>query len=199
MSINTANAMIARSVTQHTKKPPPPKKKKPLFAGKCPLPSSPDNIKLAIRPPGQLPKYRTEEALRLKCDEYFVWCDAKQETYSVPELSMFLGFISRQALFAMLKRRKYVNTITQALSRIEIQRSKMLINPDNRNSRGSIFDLQNNFGWRDRQDINVSGTVDTRMAVIPVFPSLDDWQKAWDRQVKQASKIPELPANGEIK
>jgi len=186
-------------MSTNQRKPTPVKKNKPLFAGKAGKPPSSSISAFISKTPGKPPKYRTEEALKLKCDEYFEWCDAKQEYYSVPELALFLGFVTRQALFEMLKRHRFNYTINQALRRIEIQRSKMLINPDNRNSRGSIFDLQNNFGWRDKQEINLTGQIDARMAVIPVFATVEDWQKAWDRQVKQAPKIPELPAEGEGK
>ena len=182
-------------------KPSPARRRTKIpFAGKTAPPPPMSTILPPMRNPvGKPPRYKTEEALFAKCEEYFCLCDEKKRFYTVVALALYLGFTGRMALFAMLKRRKYVATIRQMLSKIEAQRSEMLINPDNRNSRGSIFDLQNNFGWRDRQDINVSGTVDTRMAVIPVFSSLDDWQKAWDRQLKQAPKIPEIAADSESK
>lgn len=108
-------------------------------------------------PGGRPPKYKTADELQVKCDEYFADCDSREKPYTVPGLAYFLGFISRAAIYELSKVKKFADTITRARLRIELQRNEQML--EAKNSRGHQFDLQNNFGWRDSQKIEHSGSV----------------------------------------
>ncbi|MFH0811938.1 MAG: hypothetical protein V2A69_03755 [Pseudomonadota bacterium] len=81
-------------------------------------------------------------------------------------------------------RRSAMKTLNGAMTgktllRIESQRNKMLIERA-KSVAGCIFDLQNNFHWADKQEIEHSGEVDGLFTVVPAFSSIQDWQKSWE-------------------
>jgi hypothetical protein len=98
------------------------------------------------------------------CQLYFDDADAKGFPYTVPDLALFLGFSGRQALYdyehVNKNKHDYAYTIKRAKSRIEAQRVRSLIEGKGHPA-GRIFDLKNNFGYKDKQDIetNVTGGI----------------------------------------
>lgn len=105
--------------------------------------------------------YKTEEAELLadKCNQYFDYCDDKGSPYSVPGLAYYLGFDSRNSVARLAKKEEFRTIIKRAKLRIEIQRNEQLIS-DKGSSRGKEFDLTNNFGWKNVQNIEHGGKVD---------------------------------------
>ena len=52
------------------------------------------------------------------------------------------------------KKKRYTHTIARAKLRIECQRNSALVNAESKNVNGMKFDLQNNFGWKEVQEID---------------------------------------------
>ena len=104
-------------------------------------------------PGGRPPKYKTPDQLKHAIQKYFRRADKQEKPYTIPGLALFLGFISRQSIIDYEKRDKeYSFPIKKARTRIEAQRNEMLLDAKG-NPAGKIFDLKNNFGWKDVQTV----------------------------------------------
>jgi hypothetical protein len=122
-------------------------------------------------PAGRPLTYQTVEQLQAKIDEYFnsrktplldgkgrpcldenenvIMVDAKPCT--VTGLALFLGFSGRQALLNYQGREEFMDAVTRAKSRIEEYAEERLYDKDGCN--GAKFNLTNNFGWVERQEV----------------------------------------------
>lgn len=129
---------------------------------------------------GRPPMYNTAEEMQEIIDSYFEECkgdflrddDGKicRDKYGVPiiinqkpptitGLALALGFTSRQALLNYQEKEEFVDTVTRAKSRVECYAEERLFDKEGTN--GAKFSLANNFnGWKERQDINVSGKLE---------------------------------------
>lgn len=119
------------------------------------------------------PKYRTAEDMQCDIDLYFAACNAREDqnpdyfdtlegaqkdksirvrdTYpSICGLAGFLG-MSRQALLDYEKKDEFLDTVKAAKQRVEAVLEQRLYF---QSPTGAIFNLKNNFGWKDQQDIN---------------------------------------------
>ena len=67
----------------------------------------------------------------------------------------------------MKKKKRFTHTITRALGRIEQERALMLLDSERKNTRGIEFDLKNNFGWKEKTEIEHSGNINTKVIVLP--------------------------------
>lgn len=125
---------------------------------------------------GRPPKYNTPEEMQEIIDLYFDVCKANETEYQfeIPEkhlslvsswggpviptvagLSLALG-MSRQALLDYEKKDEFLDTVKRAKQRIEAYIEQRLFG---NNVTGVIFNLKNNFGWRDKQDVEHSGGI----------------------------------------
>lgn len=95
----------------------------------------------------------TLEDLERMIDEYFAWADYKDYPYTVADLCLYLGLWTTSGLityegysdahYAAIKMAKLV---------IEAQRTRELLRLKT-TPVGHIFELKNNFGWRDTVDV----------------------------------------------
>lgn len=92
------------------------------------------------------------EAFSKAVDEYF---NDKEITHTWTGLAIHLGFESRQSLEDYKQKPEFAYPIKKALLKIEQIYEKALFS---KNAAGPIFALKN-FGWKDKQDIQVSGTL----------------------------------------
>ncbi len=117
--------------------------------------------------PGRNPKYDNEDDLKDAIDKYFKKCDARTRTildkngnvfeapdpepYTVMGLCLTLG-IDRDTLNNYSKEDLFFGTIKEAKSRVaqDIERRLM----ETKNQAGAMFNLKNNFGWNDRQELD---------------------------------------------
>ena len=106
-------------------------------------------------PVGRPRTYRTPEEMQPKIDDYFATCDLLGEIYSVVGLALHLGFEHRQAIpeYAQYYP-EFTDTLARARSRIEKQQLNYISHPDTKNANGIKFNLTNNFGYRERQEID---------------------------------------------
>lgn len=98
--------------------------------------------------PGGAPrKWQSPEALQAKVDEYF----ATEERLTVTGLAYHLG-MTRQGLMDYQNRDEFADAIKRAKVRIEAHVEAQLMY--GRQATGPLFNLKNNFGWRDQQQID---------------------------------------------
>lgn len=101
---------------------------------------------------GRPNKISKKEELQDKIDKYFKECDMKSEPYTITGLCIALN-ICRDTLCEYAKKEEFSDTIKKAKLRVENYLEKHLITDG---GTGIIFNLKNNFGWKDKQEnINV--------------------------------------------
>lgn len=107
-------------------------------------------------PRGRPKAYIEVEVMQQKIDKYFNDCDRKNEPYTVTGLCLALD-ICRDTLSEYMKKDEFSDTIKKAKLKVENYLEKRLINDNS--TTGIIFNLKNNFGWKDKQEVEHSGEV----------------------------------------
>lgn len=106
---------------------------------------------------GRPKKYSEVELLERKINEYFEMCDEKGKPYTITGLCLYLD-IDRATLLRYEEREEFRNTIKRAKNKIEnyVEENSLLgkLNPT-----VSIFNLKNNFGWKDKQEIETNQNI----------------------------------------
>lgn len=124
-------------------------------------------------PVGRPLQYKTVEEMQAAIDEYFDYCDSrikqihtKEGTemaithpapYTMSGLARRLG-LSRQALAEYSHRAQFGDAIKAARERVQEDIETRLMETSNQT--GAIFNLKNNFGWRDKTETEHSGSVE---------------------------------------
>lgn len=117
---------------------------------------------------GKPRKYKDVVQLQKVIDEYFVQCDTDKEPYTITGLALALD-INRSTLlrYETEFEEEYRNTIKKAKTRVEnnIEKNALM---GKYNPTIAIFNLKNNFGWKDKQEIeqNIKADVET-MTLTP--------------------------------
>ena len=102
---------------------------------------------------GRPPKYTEVEEMQEKIDKYFEDCKLNNRPYTITGLGLALD-MSRQDLINYSKKEKFFDTIKKAKMRVENYLEERLINDSS--ATGIIFNLKNNYGWKDKQEnVNV--------------------------------------------
>lgn len=126
--------------------------------------------------------FSSPEEMQAKIEDYFAVCDAMTtkaavkgelvdipdpECYTMPGMAYHLGFSARTELadYANLYP-EYSDTIARARLKVESQRARDLVHPSTRNANGMKFDFINNFNWKDRTEIEISGNVERLMEKV---------------------------------
>ncbi len=114
-------------------------------------------------PVGRPRLYQSPEAFAAKADEYFATCSTKP---TLAGLCLFMGFSDKQS-FSNYETygHEFSLTVKKAQMRIELDRHERLIDK-NQFTPGIIFDLKNNHGWKDQQDLNHTGTVSVQFSTV---------------------------------
>jgi hypothetical protein len=106
-------------------------------------------------------KFKTVEILEEKIDSYFEHCEETKRPYTIGGLACALD-CHRDTITNYGKREKYFGTVARAKRKIEAYAEEQLFFAKNVN--GIIFNLINNFDWRDRrevkQEVNLDGGLD---------------------------------------
>lgn len=104
-------------------------------------------------------KYKTPEELIEIITSYFNDCDMRKRPYTVSGLALYIG-LTTQTLRNYEKNypgTEYAEIIERAKQTIETYTAEATF--DNKKFQGAKFNLQNNFGWAEKQDTNFSGEV----------------------------------------
>jgi hypothetical protein len=110
-------------------------------------------------PGGRPPLYEDPILMEAKIEQYFDGLDKDKEVPSVAGLAFELGFASRNALWEYEQKPEFSDTIKRAKLRMEVDRTKRLLSSGTPTA-GIIFDLTNNYGWRNPQHHKHSGDED---------------------------------------
>ncbi|NDY57390.1 hypothetical protein G3N56_11620 [Desulfovibrio sulfodismutans] len=152
---------------------------------------------------GRPPYYSSVQEMQAAIDAYFHMADEKGWPYTVPDLALALGFTSRQSLLNYSYKHEYMDTIKRAKLRIEGQRARQLVQGQGMVA-GQIFDLKNNFGWRDQQDHEQTRgamTLVQNNIGLPGMPpepkSIDEWE-GWYRNWQEKKLKEERRARVEV-
>lgn len=103
---------------------------------------------------GRPPKYTKPEEIQIKIEGYFKECDSKKEPYTITGLGMALD-MSRQDLINYSNKEEFFDTIKKAKMKVENYLEKRLITDNS--TTGIIFNLKNNYGWKDKQELEHTG------------------------------------------
>ncbi len=98
-------------------------------------------------------------------NEYFEICDCKGVPYTIAGMGVYLGFSGNEEFMRYLEYQEYYQTIKTAKYIIESQRSQALIQCKT-SPVGMIFDLKNNFGWKDVTEVKHTGSLQLSSAEI---------------------------------
>ena len=98
---------------------------------------------------GRPKKYTKKEEIEGKIEEYFKNCDKNNKPYTVTGLGLALN-MSRQDLINYSKDKEFFDTIKRAKLRIENYLEEHLVTDNS--VTGIIFNLKNNYGWKDKQE-----------------------------------------------
>lgn len=105
---------------------------------------------------GRPKKYTEVEIMQQKIEMYFKECEKKNEPYTVTGLCLALD-ICRDTLAEYAKNSEFSDTIKKAKLKVENYLEKHLITDNS--TTGIIFNLKNNFGWTDKQQLEHSGNI----------------------------------------
>lgn len=95
-------------------------------------------------------KYKTQEELEKAINEYFDKCDKKGKPYTMTGLALSLG-VDRRTLINYGNKDLFFSLIKNAKAKVEEQLEESLYRLGNNS--GVIFNLKNNYGWRDTVEV----------------------------------------------
>lgn len=106
-------------------------------------------------PGGRPPFFRTAGELQVAIDAFFADADKKKEPYTITGLTLALGFLDRKALLEYVDRgEEFSATVKNAKTRVENWLEKRAAASSGVVA-GVIFNLKNNFGWKDEKQLEV--------------------------------------------
>lgn len=100
---------------------------------------------------GRPNKFKSVEELEELIDDYFRNCDKKNKPYTISGLAYALG-TTRRTLLDYQDKDEYSHTIKKAKAKIEAFNEELLFSKDVPTV-GVIFNLKNNYDWKDKQEI----------------------------------------------
>ena len=130
---------------------------------------------------GRSKLFKSADELHKKIEEYFAWCDSHSKLtvtdkgvykefkpYTISGLCLYID-MTRDTLSQYEKQEQFSDTIKKAKQRIEnwVEENSLI---GNINPTTSIFNLKNNFGWKDRQEIDaktVNTNINTDISDLP--------------------------------
>lgn len=116
-------------------------------------------------------KFESPELLQEKIKEYFTQCEKSGKKPFITELAVYLD-TSRQTLCNYEKKDEYFDTIKRAKEKCEMELERNLIE-GKVNPTGSIFNLKNNYGWKDRNETDIT-TQGEKINGVIMLPQRND-------------------------
>lgn len=139
-------------------------------------------------------KYNDAAELYDAMHDYLRDCEDRDVQYTMAGMLLHLN-LSRTTFneYANGKYGQEFSEMAHAIRNVvEAQRSEMLLESKKGDTTGQIFDLKANFGWRDRQDINLNnpdGNLASKVVtVLPAKPgeiSIDQWLEWYNNTMRK--------------
>ena len=106
-------------------------------------------------------KFKTSKELEKAIAGYFAECEKSSKPLTISGLAVALG-INRQTLLNYSKIEEFFGTIKKAKAICEKYTEESLF--IGRNVAGAIFNLKNNYGWKDKSesDVNLTASLSLR-------------------------------------
>lgn len=110
---------------------------------------------------GRPRKYKTVKELENAINKYFLDCEEKEVPYTVTGLAMACGFEDRGSLLEYCNYKdesgeEFSHSIKKAKSFVEQSIERGLLS-GKYNATGAIFNLKNNYGWKDKTEVENTG------------------------------------------
>ena len=102
-------------------------------------------------------KFKSVEEMQKAIDNYFKECDANERPYTISGLAYALD-TNRQTLLDYQEKDEFTDTIKKAKAKIEQFVEERLFVGNN--TAGVIFNLKNNYNWKDKQEIEADVNTD---------------------------------------
>lgn len=111
---------------------------------------------------GRPKKYNSVEEMNEAITNYFKYCDENKKPYTVSGLANALD-LTRQSLLNYEEDDEFFDTIKRAKSKIEQFAEECLFVGSN--TAGVIFNLKNNYNWKDKQEIEAEVNSDVTINI----------------------------------
>ena len=119
-------------------------------------------------PGGRPLKFKTAKELQSKIDDFFDQCSINEDIPTITGLAVALK-TNRQTLVNYSQKEQFVDTINGAKAKIEAGIQQLALKGLS-NPALSIFTLKNNYGWKDKTEVeqdtvlSIRGSLETRVA-----------------------------------
>ena len=122
---------------------------------------------------GRPKKYENVEDMEEAIEKYFAEQDKKGMPYTVSGLALALG-MTRETLLRYEEKDIFSDTIKRAKQKIEeYVETRLFVSGI---ATGVIFNLKNNFGWKDKQEIEQNGEMNNTVTV-KFSGDVEEWGK----------------------
>lgn len=120
-------------------------------------------------PVGRPPYYETSEEMQIIIDKFFDDCKTQELHPTVTGLALALD-LTRQGLINYENKgnKDLVDTTKKAKLRVEAHIEQRLFH---NNAVGCIFNLKNNFGWKDKTEQELSGGLEVKGIDVAIIKS----------------------------
>lgn len=107
-------------------------------------------------------KFKTAKELEDKIEAYFADCRENERPYTISGLALALK-VDRKTIVNYSHKEEFFPTIKEARAKCENYAEEQLFT--GKNTAGVIFNLKNNYSWKDQQDVNLGGQEDNPIEV----------------------------------
>ena len=111
---------------------------------------------------GRPNKFKSVEEMQKAIDNYFKECDANERPYTISGLAYALD-TTRRTLLDYEENDDFSHTIKKAKAKIEQFVEERLFVGNN--TAGVIFNLKNNYNWKDKQEIEADVNTDVNISI----------------------------------
>jgi hypothetical protein len=122
-------------------------------------------------------KFKSVEEMQEKIDRYFAECDEKGKPYTITGLALALD-TTRELLLRYEEdenRPAFRDTVKKAKQKCQAYAEEQLF-AGKGNVAGVIFNMKNNYGWRDKTEQEISGPGGGPL-VVQLEGKLNEWSK----------------------